>query len=222
MAYLYSHTRLDNNEIFYIGIGSGIDYKRAYSINGRNKWWKNITNKHDYKVDILLDNLTWEDACEAEKRYILKYGRKCDDGLLVNITKGGEGFRGSHTEKSKQQISKSLSNKSYEEIHGLKNADIEREKRKSGALLQWKNMTNEDKIGISNKISNGLKDYYKNNPEKKYSLITLTCPKCGKIGIGNAMYRHHFDNCGKKQIISEDQRLKMSESHKGKYRGKII
>ena len=31
MAYVYKHTRLDNNEIFYIGIGSHLDnYKRAY------------------------------------------------------------------------------------------------------------------------------------------------------------------------------------------------
>ena len=88
------------------------------------------------------------------------------------------------------------------------------------ALKQWKDVLPNNKIASINKISNTLKDYYKNNPEeKKRSLKTLTCPKCGKIGVGSVMYKHHFDNCGKKQIISEEQRLKMSESHKGKFIG---
>ena len=39
MAYVYKHTRLDNNEIFYIGIGLNSDdnYKRAFDTYGRNK-----------------------------------------------------------------------------------------------------------------------------------------------------------------------------------------
>jgi len=32
--------------------------------------------------------------------------------------------------------------------------------------------------------------------EKEY-----TCPKCGKVGKGNAMIKHHFDNCGKNPIL---------------------
>ena len=34
MAYLYRHIRLDTNEIFYIGIGSDINYKRAFIKRG--------------------------------------------------------------------------------------------------------------------------------------------------------------------------------------------
>ena len=42
MAYVYKHTRIDNDEIFYIGIGSDENegYKRANVIYGRNRWWK--------------------------------------------------------------------------------------------------------------------------------------------------------------------------------------
>ena len=38
MAYLYRHIRLDNNEVFYIGIGSDSEgyYKRAKSHKYRN------------------------------------------------------------------------------------------------------------------------------------------------------------------------------------------
>ena len=32
MAYVYKHTRLDTNEVFYIGIGSQNKYKRAFSL----------------------------------------------------------------------------------------------------------------------------------------------------------------------------------------------
>jgi hypothetical protein len=31
MAYLYTHIRLDTNEVFYVGIGSDKDYSRAYT-----------------------------------------------------------------------------------------------------------------------------------------------------------------------------------------------
>ena len=101
MAYVYKHTRMDTNEIFYIGIGDGNDYKRAYSKDSRNLWWKNIVAKTEYIVEILKDNLSWEEACEKEKYYIKKYGRTIEGGILVNITEGGEGFKSNHTEKNK-------------------------------------------------------------------------------------------------------------------------
>jgi hypothetical protein len=95
MAYLYRHVRLDKNEPFYIGIGSDNNYKRAYSFNNRNKHWKNITNKSNYNVEILLDDLTWEQACEKEREFIKLYGRndQCK-GFLCNYTDGGEGVLG--------------------------------------------------------------------------------------------------------------------------------
>ena len=55
-SYVYSHTRLDNNEIFYIGIGvhrKDDKYKRAYK-KDRSLFWKNIVNKTNYSVNILL------------------------------------------------------------------------------------------------------------------------------------------------------------------------
>ena len=45
MAYIYKHTRNDTNEVFYIGIGSGKTYKRAYKKIGRSKFWNNIVKK---------------------------------------------------------------------------------------------------------------------------------------------------------------------------------
>ena len=106
MAYLYRHVRLDKNEPFYIGIGSDNLYKRAYSNHNRTKYWKNIISKTSYKVDIIMDNLTWEEACEKEKEFISLYKRTCDGGILCNLTLGGEGVYGlKHSEKSKLLMS---------------------------------------------------------------------------------------------------------------------
>ena len=92
MAYLYRHIRLDNNEPFYIGIGSDKKYLRAYNKKGRSFSWKDVAYKFPYEVEIMLDDLTWEEACQKEIEFIALYGRKdLKKGTLVNLTDGGEG-----------------------------------------------------------------------------------------------------------------------------------
>jgi hypothetical protein len=107
MAYLYRHIREDKNEPFYIGIGSGSTYKRANQAKKerRNNIWNKIVSKTLYKVEILFDDLTWEEACEKEKEFIALYGRIDNGtGLLANMTNGGDGSLG--IIKSEQTISK--------------------------------------------------------------------------------------------------------------------
>lgn len=89
---LYFHINSVKNEIFYVGIGNS---KRPYTKHHRNNFWFNIVNKYNYIVDIIEENLTWEEACEREIFYISKIGRRdlCK-GPLVNMTNGGEGSRG--------------------------------------------------------------------------------------------------------------------------------
>lgn len=96
MAYLYRHIRLDKKEVFYIGIGSDKNKYRAKNKKARNQYWKNIVNQTEYNIEILFDNITWEEACRKEIEFIRLYGRK-DKGLgtLVNMTDGGEGRLGS-------------------------------------------------------------------------------------------------------------------------------
>ena len=118
MAYLYKHIRTDTNEVFYIGIGEDkINetnlFKRAYVTYDRNKYWKNIINKTDYKIEIILNNLSWEEACSKEIEYIKIYGRK-DLGLgtLVNMTDGGDGTKGyKHTIENKLKRSLHMKNR---------------------------------------------------------------------------------------------------------------
>ncbi len=98
MAYVYRHIRLDKNIPFYIGIGSDDngEYKRAYCshANGRNRYWNNIVSKSSYEVDIIIDDITWEDACKKEMEFIALYKRRKDGGTLSNLTLGGEGQLG--------------------------------------------------------------------------------------------------------------------------------
>lgn len=92
MAYVYRHIRLDKNEPFYIGIGTSEYYNRAYRHKNRSDLWKRISVKGGYEVEILLDNLTWEQACEKEKEFISLYGRiDLKTGCLANMTDGGDG-----------------------------------------------------------------------------------------------------------------------------------
>ena len=106
MAYLYRHIRLDKQEVFYVGIGSDEKYERAYSKDSRTQYWRSIS-KLGYEVEIVLDDLTWEEACEKEIEFIRLYGRDdLKEGSLVNMTNGGDGFKGPKTLEHRQKLGK--------------------------------------------------------------------------------------------------------------------
>ena len=103
-CYVYLHKRLDNNEVFYVGRGTvnkrasgNCDthtYSRAHTKHTHNIYWMRITKKIKWSVEIIEDNLTWEESLESEIKYIKKYGRKdLNEGTLVNFTDGGEGSK---------------------------------------------------------------------------------------------------------------------------------
>jgi hypothetical protein len=117
MAYLYRHIRLDKNEPFYIGIGSDEKFKRANEKSRRNKIWNDIVSKTDYKIEILFDNLTWEQACEKEIELVSFYGRRdLKKGTLCNLTDGGDGTLGViQSEESRRKKSESQKGKKASE-----------------------------------------------------------------------------------------------------------
>lgn len=86
------HIRESDGVIFYMGIGCR---DRAFDISSRSEWWKSTYNLYGREVVILQENLTWEQACNLERKMITFYGRR-DKGLgsLVNMTDGGEGTPG--------------------------------------------------------------------------------------------------------------------------------
>ena len=143
MPIVYRHRRLDTNEIFYIGIGK--TEKRAYNkSNNRNKYWKNIVNKTKYSIEILFNNITWEDAKELEILLIKEYGRK-DLGLgpLVNMTDGGDGSKG-----YKHVIKRKFSDESRLKM-SISQKKVYNNIIKERLLNAHKNMSSESKYNMS-------------------------------------------------------------------------
>jgi len=100
--YLYRYIRKDNNQVFYIGVGTKrgnrnylshrTEYERAYSLNNRNSHFLNIIKKIDYVIEIMLESDSQEFIKDKEKEFISLYGRiDTKKGILSNQTDGGDG-----------------------------------------------------------------------------------------------------------------------------------
>ncbi len=116
MAYVYRHIRLDKNEPFYIGKGVDKWYRRASSKDGRNSYWHHIVNKHGFETEVIIDDLSPQQALEKEKEFILIYGRiGLGTGTLVNATAGGDGVTGWSNERREKFIKSRTGKKATEE-----------------------------------------------------------------------------------------------------------
>ncbi len=111
MAYVYRHIRLDKNEPFYIGIGK-TKYRHS-SKQMRNKIWHRIVKKTEYEVEIVINDISWEEAKIKEIFFIKLYGRiDRGTGILANMTDGGDGNLGLiHTPDGIERIRKSSKNR---------------------------------------------------------------------------------------------------------------
>ena len=105
MAYLYRHIRLDENVPFYIGIGTDASFSRSRERCRRSELWNKIAAKTEHRVQILFDNLTWEEAKQKEIEFIALYGRIDKRlGTLANLTDGGDGTLGAIVSKEKREL----------------------------------------------------------------------------------------------------------------------
>jgi hypothetical protein len=196
MAYVYTHTRLDTNEIFYVGIGSDNEYSRANTIKNRNVFWYRVVRKVDFKVDIVEDKLSWEEACIRERVLIKEYGRRDQkSGTLVNLTDGGEGLLNPSQEVrdvKSRKVTASVSGKSYEERYGKEKALELIKLRKENQKKVWDRRSKEQKEIIAKKVAKGHKG------KKKTKQEVVKCPYCDIKGAAGIMKRWHFNNCKKK------------------------
>ena len=190
MAVVYTHTRLDNNLVFYVGIG--LDIKRAYQKKFRNAHWKSIVEKHGYSVDILNVDIEWSEACEIEKSLIAKYKRKCDGGSLCNLTIGGDGVVGMvWTEDHKRKISEGNKGKKRTEDQ-RKNISCGR----TGIVFSEDHRRKISQNRLGKKLSEKTRAKMSESRKKKVvdllTGITYDCIKdaCEKT---NEKYRYHKD-----------------------------
>jgi hypothetical protein len=157
MAYLYRHIRLDKNEPFYIGIGkSDSDFKRAYSNKCRNVYWNNIVSQTEYRVEIMISDITWEEACQKEIEFISLYKKNTQNGTLCNIADGGGGgYLGDEVNQKRRQslighsVSEITKNKIREKAIGRKASSETKNKmsathkeRKTGSWIPTKGHSN--------------------------------------------------------------------------------
>jgi hypothetical protein len=106
---VYLHSRKDNNNVFYVGIGS---LERAYSKAGRNNWWTKIAKKVGFNVHVLCKNLTSQEAKLIEIALIRRYKNMGME--LCNMTQGGDGrLGGTQSEEWKKNHSQLLMGNSY-------------------------------------------------------------------------------------------------------------
>ena len=93
MAIVYIHRKNNDNSIFYVGIGKSVS--RAKSTKLRSDFWRNTANKYGYSYEVLVDDVSWEDACDLECLIISMLGRRNKKtGILCNMTDGGDGVVG--------------------------------------------------------------------------------------------------------------------------------
>lgn len=194
MAFVYRHIRLDNGNPFYIGIGKS--ESRAYSTKGRSKFWKRIVDKCGYEVEILFDNLDYEQAKLKEQEFISLYGRtNTCNGLLCNLTDGGDGSLGyKPTEEALSKISKTSKGriKSPEQIE------------------KWKRKMNFTK---SDETKEKIRQSLLNKPHTEERKANQSKAHLGKKLSDEAKLKlSNYWKGKKKQPISEETRKKMSDS----------
>jgi len=168
--------------------------------------WKNVVNKAGYRIEVVYDNINWEEACKKEKELIKKYGRKdIGTGNLVNMTDGGEGAI--NCKHSKESIDKTINS------HGYKNRKKER--------CDLKGLTYEEIYGeikakeIKEKQSKAIRPECKKGEDHHFFGKKRPEHSSKLKGKPNLKLR------GRTHMVSEDAKQKMSIAKLGISRPKL-
>ena len=100
-SFVYLHVNADDGVPHHVGIG----FKKSRPWNlKRNDKHRNKVAKHGLRVEIVADNLTWEQACFWEVHWIKAL--RAAGYELTNLTDGGDGSRGyKHTTQDIEKMS---------------------------------------------------------------------------------------------------------------------
>lgn len=184
--YVYSHTRPDTNEIFYVGKGVWTKhhkFQRAYTSDNRNVFWRRIVQKCDgcFEVNIAA---AWDDHTKCvmtEQALIATYGRRdLKTGTLCNLTDGGEGHLGIVTSEAlREKRSKLFSGENHP--NWGKKLSAETCRRKSEAIsgdkhfLKGKTLPDSWKENIADAKRGCLNPQFgKHSPVSRRVINTLT------------------------------------------------
>jgi len=148
--YVYEHWRLDRDECFYVGKGTG---RRAYTRRGRNIHWKNIVAKLEhsgsgYEVRLVATGLNEQEAFALEKERV-SFWRPLVD--LANKTEGGDGVSGLlMSEEARRKISeKAKGRPGVKSMLGKKHSEATRAKMSAAHKGRPKSPEHAAKVGAS-------------------------------------------------------------------------
>ena len=91
---VYLHRRKTDGTIFYVGMGNqDRPYQKAPT--ARSIVWHRVVKKYGYYIEVIVKNLTKQEAFDIEADLIELIGRRDKNkGTLVNLSNGGEGSNG--------------------------------------------------------------------------------------------------------------------------------
>lgn len=144
--YVYQYVRNDLTP-YYIGKGKN---KRAWQPHKRSNG-ADLKPKDLSKIQILKEGLTEKEAFDLEAELIAKYRLKSEDGILVNMTYGGEG--------------RSPSIKLREHLSRV-NKGRPKPPRTKEHMCSHKRAAESMKGKSNPKTAKGLKEWYATNPDR--------------------------------------------------------
>ena len=211
---VYFHVNPVKQEVFYVGAGNK---KRPFSKYGRSEFWHKVVKKYNYEIIIIHENLSWEEVCVLEIKYIKQIGQRSKNtGPLVNLTAGGDGFIGL------TPWNKGLTRETSEKVDKVaklkegKHLSIETKRKKSLALKGRKH-TEEH---IAKQVEGQRKRYKKSTAEEKYKIAKKVWETRCKNGTNQQTEemkeRIRKTLTGRKS--SEETKKKISLALKGKKR----
>jgi group I intron endonuclease len=99
---VYFYVREDGTP-YYVGIGTK---KRPFEKHAHRSHNKDFKPKNEQQILIIHQGITREEAKQLEIEYIANFKRKCDGGVLINLTIGGDGRNGDkHSDETKRKMS---------------------------------------------------------------------------------------------------------------------
>jgi hypothetical protein len=99
---VYFYFREDGTP-YYVGIGTK---NRPFEKHAHRSHNKDFKPRNEQQILIIHQDLSREEAKKLEIEYIAKFKRKCDGGILINLTIGGDGRNGDKaSEETKRKMS---------------------------------------------------------------------------------------------------------------------
>jgi len=212
---VYFHINPVKQEVFYVGVGNK---KRPFSKYGRSEFWHKVVRKYNYEIVIIHENLSWQEVCMLEIRYIKQIGQRSKNtGPLVNLTEGGDGFIGlipwnkGLTRETDEKVDK------VAKLKEGKHLSIET-KRKKSLALKGKKHTEEH---IANQIIGQKKRHKKRTVEEKHRIAKKGWVTRCKNGTNRQTeeLKEKIRKIRTGTKLSEETKKKIGLALKGKKRG---